>query len=269
MTIQEAARDRINLGRLVKRLEKEVAEQNWSQHEQPRQTWIQATMILQNYKYARKLLYDVEQENEIDPSSSLSHQKYAATVKESLDKLEGPMQDVERRAQLHNHRPKSLLATLPLPTQSISTPTRQATSPVETLIPGPDDATELRSHATSGPLLSIPADKAAISRPLLPNAPAFLSTSLQTQEELSRQLSQMATQLKRNAIHFGESLARDKTLIEGAQEKLDDNYDTMKKERVRLRDHHGKSWGTTWITLLSVIVVCVAFILTFFIIRLT
>jgi hypothetical protein len=48
MTIQETIHDRINLGRFVKRLEKEVAEQNWTvgQHEQPRQAWIQATMLL-------------------------------------------------------------------------------------------------------------------------------------------------------------------------------------------------------------------------------
>ena len=55
----------------------------------------------------------------------------------------------------------------------------------------------------------------------------------------------MATQLKRNAIHFSESLAKDQAVVAEAQEKLEGNYDVMKKERLRVRDLRGKTGGTT------------------------
>lgn len=79
----------------------------------------------------------------------------------------------------------------------------------------------------------------------------------------------MATQLKRNAIHFSESLSKDKSAVEEAQEKIEGNYDVMKKERTRLRDHSGKSGSTTWITMLVLLVVAVLFALMFIVIRLT
>ena len=59
------------------------------------------------------------------------------------------------------------------------------------------------------------------------------------------------------------------TLSLEAQEKLERNHDVMSKERVRLRDHHSKSWSTTWITLLSLIVVVIGFFMTFLVIRVT
>ncbi|KAH9022887.1 hypothetical protein EDB85DRAFT_1993131 [Lactarius pseudohatsudake] len=47
----------------------------------------------------------------------------------------------------------------------------------------------------------------------------------------------MAGQLQRNAEHVSSALA--------AGEKAGANLDVMKRERVRLRDHHGKALGTT------------------------
>ena len=79
----------------------------------------------------------------------------------------------------------------------------------------------------------------------------------------------MATQLKRNAMHFADSLEKDKAVVEGAHQKLERNYDVMTKERVRLRDHRSKSWGTTWLVMLSMLVAVIGFVLTFFVIRLT
>ena len=89
------------------------------------------------------------------------------------------------------------------------------------------------------------------------------------QHELSAQLAQMASQLRRNAVHFSEALARDQAVMSDAEEKIGANFDVMKKERVRLRDHRGKSMGTTCITLASIIAVVIAFIWMFFVIRLT
>ena len=88
-------------------------------------------------------------------------------------------------------------------------------------------------------------------------------------EELSAQLAQMATQLKRNAVHFSDTLARDQAVVEETKFKMESNYDSMYKERTRLRDHAGKSRGTTWLTLFSIIAVFVSFFIMFFIIRLT
>ena len=86
---------------------------------------------------------------------------------------------------------------------------------------------------------------------------------------MSEQLANMAAQLKRNAVHFAGALEKDKSVVTEAQEKMERNFDVMTKERVRLRDHRSKSWGTTWITVLSLVVVLIGFIMTFFVIRLT
>lgn len=99
--------------------------------------------------------------------------------------------------------------------------------------------------------------------------PGFLKTSTAVQDDLADQLAQMARQLKLNAQHFSEALAKDKGVLEGTEEKLDRNYDVLTKERIRLRDHRGKSRGTTWLVLLSILVVFIGFFLTFFVIRLT
>ena len=96
-----------------------------------------------------------------------------------------------------------------------------------------------------------------------------MQNSAALQEELSAQLAQMATQLKRNAVHFANALEKDKAVVQETQEKLERNHDVKTKERVRLRDHHSKSWGTTWITMLSLLVVLIGFIMTFLVIRIT
>ena len=75
--------------------------------------------------------------------------------------------------------------------------------------------------------------------------------------------------MKRNAMHFAGALDADKALVQAAAGKLETNYDAMTKERVRLRDHRAKSWGTTWLVILSMVVVVVGFILSFFVIRIT
>lgn len=86
---------------------------------------------------------------------------------------------------------------------------------------------------------------------------------------MSAQLAAMATQLRRNAQHFASSLDADKAVVQAAQEKIERNHDVMQTERVRLRDHHTKSWGTTWITVLSMVVVVAGFLISFFVIRIT
>ncbi|KAF8320707.1 hypothetical protein DL93DRAFT_2073353 [Clavulina sp. PMI_390] len=97
----------------------------------------------------------------------------------------------------------------------------------------------------------------------------FLSTSMRTQEELSAQLAQMATQLKMNSLHFTEALARDRAVMEGAEEKLGVNLGRMKTERKSLGIVGATRGGTTWLLLFALIVVGIAWVFMFLIIRLT
>ena len=97
----------------------------------------------------------------------------------------------------------------------------------------------------------------------------FLSTSLKTQEEMSNQLADMAKQLKMNSLHFAETLARDRAVMEGAGEKLQGNLTRMQTERGRLKVHSLKSGSTTWIVMGAIITVIVAWIVMFLIIRIT
>jgi len=115
-------------------------------------------------------------------------------------------------------------------------------------------------------LLTAPSEEFAPSTSNSRRVP--LSTAA-VHEELSAQLAQMATQLKRNAIHFSDTLAKDQAVVEDTKLKMESNYDSMQKERTRLKDHSGKSRGTTWLTLFSIIAVFVSFFVMYFIIRLT
>jgi len=89
------------------------------------------------------------------------------------------------------------------------------------------------------------------------------------QQELSDQLAHMATQLKRNAIHFSESLAKDQAVVEEAQGKIEGNFDVMQKERLRVRDLRGKTGSTTCLVVTSVVAVLVAFVVMVLVIRAT
>jgi hypothetical protein len=78
----------------------------------------------------------------------------------------------------------------------------------------------------------------------------------------------MTTQLKRNAMHFFESLAKDQAVVEDAQEKIEGNYDVMKKERLRVGDLRGKT-GSTCLVVMSVVAVLIAFVFMVLLIRAT
>lgn len=69
----------------------------------------------------------------------------------------------------------------------------------------------------------------------------------------------MATQLKRNALHFSDSLVKDKAVVEETQEKLEGNLGVMLKERLRLRDFRGKSQSTTCLVVGIVVTVLLLF----------
>jgi hypothetical protein len=153
--------------------------------------------------------------------------------------------------------PKKVTPELPLPQwngniEDSAFP--EQTSPTPKELPITDD------------LLTAPSEKLPGSTPSSRRVP--LSTA-EVHEELSAQLAQMASQLKRNAIHFSDTMVRDQAVVEETKLKMESNFDGLQKERTRLRDHAGKSRGTTWLTLFSVIAVFVSFFVMFFIIRFT
>ena len=142
-----------------------------------------------------------------------------------------------------------------------------ATSPLDPELPTPTPHDE---PLTLFPSSFKPAPKKDASANLLPGEPpAFLATSLQTQEALSSQLADMAVQLRRNAEHFGTALEKDKGVVELVQEKLEQNLGSMVANRGNLKTVAAKSGGTTWLVFISVMVVTIAWVMMMLLIRLT
>lgn len=96
-----------------------------------------------------------------------------------------------------------------------------------------------------------------------------MQNSQAVQDELSAQLAAMAAQLKRNAVHFAQTLDADKDLVLSAGEKLEQNFDVMTKERVRLRDRGVAARGSTCFVLIAVVGVVIAFAVMVLVIRVT
>jgi SNARE protein 1 len=155
----------------------------------------------------------------------------------------------------------------PIPVEATLIPTEDTTQSV----PGANDLipSSRTESSPSEPLVppTLPTASSATSN--ITATPTILQNSRALQEELSEQLALMATQLRRNATHFSESLLKDKSVVETMQEKLEGNFDFMKKERIRLRDFRGKSGSTTCLVIMSILVVLVAFILIVLVIRVT
>ncbi|KAG2744906.1 hypothetical protein P692DRAFT_20865575 [Suillus brevipes Sb2] len=273
-TNDQILHDRVNLPRLVKRLEKSVSEDDWSDSSQ-RDTWIKAQGTLQRIRHARLLLKNVEVDDHgTSPASEHRYQRLRAT----LDQVEAFVTEIEQKAAPPLKRPIPILPSIRAPKTKAAD---LETIPVEaTLIPTEDTIQSVPSaddlipssqieSLSSGPLAppTLPAASSATSN--ITATPTFLQNSRALQEELSEQLALMATQLRRNATHFSESLVKDKSVVEAMQEKIEGNFDFMKKERIRLRDFRGKSGSTTCLVIMSILVVLVAFMLMVLVIRVT
>lgn len=96
-----------------------------------------------------------------------------------------------------------------------------------------------------------------------------MHTSLQTQEDLSDQLAQMAAQLKRNAQSFAAQLHEDNALVQLAHDQLEGVHTRVKTEKTTLRDFRGKSGYTTCMVIGAVVVVMISWVMMFFMIKLT
>ncbi|KZO98821.1 hypothetical protein CALVIDRAFT_561762 [Calocera viscosa TUFC12733] len=260
--------DRINLFRLVRRLELPATQPSTSEAD-PYTAWLQARSQQQKVAHARSLWKCLEgdvQTKELDDLDT------------RIDKLE---QLAAKTCDDHPPPPvpkTTFLESLPL------------TKPV---IPPPVPSPEIPLSPESEPAITEPAEvpitPAAIESSLLPAEPLLPEFSFirqqpaqkdaaepqaefllnTVQQELTDQLAAMGHQLKLNAIHFGERLAADANVVKEAEEKLVGNLERMRTERFRLRDYSSTARGTTCLVISCILVVIIAWVMMFVVIRIT
>ncbi|KAJ6612806.1 hypothetical protein B0H10DRAFT_2051188 [Mycena sp. CBHHK59/15] len=278
--------DEINMQRLVWRLEKSVSDSQWTAASCD--VWIKAQGMLQKVKYARKLLRTVELDD-VNPTPK-SMQRYD-DFKTKLDRIDTFMQAVEKRTAPKHIRPEPILPHIPPPNDPEPEPPQlqravpleamdllgedpsSASLPTDNLLFSASDAVRTSfSSSVSPPLTTLLPPSfppSATTSTTTAVEPRFLQNSTAVQRELSDQLALMATQLKRNAIHFSESLARDQAVVEETEKKLEGNYGYMQKTRVRTRDLRGKTGSTTCLAMVIVLVAMFIFMLMVSLIRLS
>ncbi|KAJ7704298.1 hypothetical protein B0H17DRAFT_7478 [Mycena rosella] len=276
--------DEINLRRLIRRLEKSASDSQWPGS--PDETWIQVQGTLQKVKYARKLLSNVELED-ADPTPKNIHRYEDFRTK--LDRIDAFMQALEKRTAPRRTRPEPLLPHIPPPPEEPepAPPQLQRSSPPDAIaVPSEDPGSA--SLPTDNLLFSVSdvertSFSSSVSPPLttllppsFPSAtkstttavePRLLQHSNARQRDMAEEMARMATQLKRNAIHFGELLEKDKQVVEEADVKLEGNYGYMQKVRVQTRDLRGKTGSTTCLVLAIVLLVTFLFMLMVSLIR--
>ncbi|KAJ2908392.1 hypothetical protein GGI21_002930, partial [Coemansia aciculifera] len=73
----------------------------------------------------------------------------------------------------------------------------------------------------------------------------LLKSQRATQEELTSDLVQMASVLKKNSVAFGDLIEKDKTVIEETSDLLNGNVAGVSKHGARLNKYRKRAWGTT------------------------
>jgi len=275
-TESDMSHDRINLYRLVRRLEKSVAEEGWhnpgvskGSEPFPHAVWIRTQGTIGKIKHAKLLLKNVELESQMREWDFDCND-----LRTRLDKLENVVFEVNKKCTPSPRRPPPILSLMPQPVDEPKNVTpvppsqggQEPNEKVEDSTPPERTPPTPKELPIADDLLTAPSEQPSGSTSSPRRVPLSTAT---VHEELSAQLAQMASQLKRNAIHFSDTLARDQVVVEETKFKMESNFDELEKERMRLRDHTGKSRGTTWLTVLSVVAVFVSFFVMFFIIRFT
>ncbi|KAF8739917.1 Membrane fusion protein Use1, partial [Rhizoctonia solani] len=299
----ESSHNQVNLARLLRRLEKAVQNQDWNYQSltESSATWIRAEGMLQSIAYAKKLLSSVRND-ESDLSSSITssnpRSEYWQATESKIAALESVLNDVRSRAQPKKPKAPSYLSHVPPPrpkltlqptvtitADEIKSPeeiTSQALLPVEERELEPRSPQSALLPTTAFPDFGGKHTRAETSDSLLPprpqhsssnspttDLPAFMQTSLQTQEDLSEQLALMAAQLKRNAQTFAAQLHEDNTLVQLAHDQLEGVHTRVKTERSTLRAFSAKSGYTTWMTIGIIIVVIISWVSMFLMIKIT
>ncbi|KAG6897362.1 hypothetical protein C0993_007597 [Termitomyces sp. T159_Od127] len=259
----DAVHDEVNLTRLVRRLQRDTPEPSDKPTAAATATspeaWIRAQGMLQ-HGTARQVL----------TTPNRKRAQRATAIRAQLDKVEAHFKAVEKP-----HRPLApILPRIPRPAPAPA-PDLAPTAPTDDLLPA--DAPPPSPPPPSSTSFVFPTPMALVPSLLPPPAPstpraaaaATTGASSAIQHELMDQVSHMAAQLRRNTLHFSELLRRDQAVVDAAREKLEGNVSAMQRERVRLRDHRGKSWGTTWVSVFVVLAVLVLFVVMVGVIRFT
>lgn len=99
--------------------------------------------------------------------------------------------------------------------------------------------------------------------------PTALQSDRSLQDSLSGELLRMAGTLKANSLRFADALERDRKIVEEAGSKLEVNLTLMTRTRGKLGEYSKKARGMGWLTLGSVAVVCISWVIMFVVIKLT
>ncbi|KAJ6481706.1 hypothetical protein C8R45DRAFT_1002776 [Mycena sanguinolenta] len=267
--------DEINLKRLIRRLEKSASDSQWTVSSDD--TWIKVQGTLQKVKYARKLLGNVELED-MEPTPK-SVQRYE-DWRTKLNRIDTFMQELEERTAPKQTRPQPILPQIPAPRQEPQPTPRQSEA---VIVPGEDPtpailpAGDLLLSVTDVERATLPPSSARDA--LIPSmglATKSTTTAVESrlmqhsnarQRDMSDQLALMATQLKRNAIHFGELLAKDQAVLEDTDKKLEGNFGYMQQTQTRMKSLNTKTSGSTCTRLLIIFVVVFVFMFMVFFMR--
>ncbi|KAG8679020.1 hypothetical protein FRC09_019321 [Ceratobasidium sp. 395] len=270
--------------------------------------WVQAEGMLQSVAYARQLLSNIQSSEgmEMDGSADSIHDvrsQYLKSTEAKINHVEAALTDIKERSQPKQTKPPSFLSYVPPPRPKpvarpeivVTSSTSKASEPdssdallpvdeVEPKLPSPENdllpatplpepepksSTHEPSSSDTDSLIPHSRPPTSTSAPQLPDMPAFMHTSLQTQEDLSEQLAQMAAQLKRNAQTFAAQLHEDNALVQLAHDQLEGVHTRVKTERTTLRDFRGKSGYTTCMVMGAVVVVMISWVMMFFLIKVT
>ncbi|KAJ2852140.1 hypothetical protein IWW36_000520 [Coemansia brasiliensis] len=87
----------------------------------------------------------------------------------------------------------------------------------------------------------------------------LLKSQRETHEDLTSELSRMAGVLKANSLAFGDLVERDKGLVHETSELLSRSVAGVGKQGARVGQFRKRSWGTTGLTWLAVLVVVSVF----------
>ncbi|GJJ06406.1 hypothetical protein Clacol_000597 [Clathrus columnatus] len=280
MTLNEEQlqHERINLGRLLKRLETSIDQGmlNGSNLLAKENAWTVVQGVAQvriddgecaKLKYAKESVLHLETSD-----SSNSQLPYLQAMRNTLDKLDEILELANKQVEYPSCDDVDYLSLVSLPPQVENIVTTSIDTSKLNIME--DTTSAFIEHSpeisTIDQIAPTPSSQSPVSLlPSLPRQDSTLSSSLKTHEALSDELARMAAQLRRNAEHFSVTLEKDKGLVVAAEEVLLKNADNMSREHDRLSEHSSKSFSTTWFTIGAILVVCITWVWMFFVIRVT
>ncbi|KAI5450376.1 hypothetical protein NCC49_003158 [Naganishia albida] len=273
----------VNLPRLVKSLSTRATKLD-------QEDWAQVRNGQATVEYTRGLLKLVREENVV-PIGKVN------TLERDLNDIAKAFDEAVKAKPV----PSSSTSAAPPSLPTIPIPASLLTQPSPSSIPSAQPDPQLPDPTSSSSTTrQLPIREASISLPALTTRESFLADkedeallplqpendarnelfsgaqsgrgfrgAAQLHDELGGQLAEMSHQLKLNAVHFSKSLEDEKGILEQSTEVLSRNLDRTQISKKSLDSVRKKTGGTTWLTIISIIVVMVAFMWTYLLIRFT